>query len=551
MTKKVIVIGGGLSGIIAAANLKHKNPNYDISLIEKNDVLGGRLYQNNVDNNIFNNGPSWLWFKDLIDNIFKEIGFDKEILKTIDLETQYKIIYDKNFFFDVKKTVLQDLQKHDKNIDILLNEFIEKNKYKYDLCVNNYLRYDNISIREYFNVLSLKNIFKLDIFDNYKNIINKISPNPLINKILLWPSLFIGSKPQKISGLFTILTYYMLKNGTQIYSRNGMIDLVNNLETYLNTLGVKIYKNTTIESYNIDNYEINAVRINNNELIQCDFVLSTIDYKYSESLLDNKFRSYPKLYWDKQIMCPSCLVINMVLNKKLSSLDYHNLFFNHDLDKHIEDIYENKTIPDKPLFYLNITSKIFENECDKNHENLFILIPTSNYSNLTQYELKYLYLNVISQISSFVKFDIEPHIVKVKITKDKDFKTRFNAFKNNAYGLSCENYQFAFFRPKIKSRYVFNLYYCGHTSCPGPGIPPSMISGLNASNLLIKDCQNKRNIFSSFFTEFWILITNLVVNIITFGFNVVGLKTTFSCFIKEFNFILFNKLKPSNYFRYE
>jgi len=128
---------------------------------------------------------------------------------------------------------------------------------------------------------------------------------------------------------------------------------------------------------------------------------------------------------------------------------------------------------------------------------------------------------------------------------------RFNAFKNNAYGLSCENYQFAFFRPKIKSRYVFNLYYCGHTSCPGPGIPPSMISGLNASNLLIKDCQNKRNIFSSFFTEFWILITNLVVNIITFGFNVVGLKTTFSCFIKEFNFILFNKLKPSNYFRYE
>lgn len=553
MTKKVIIIGGGLSGIIAAANLKYKNPNYDIILIEKNNVLGGRLYQNNVHDNIFNNGPSWLWFKDLIDSILNEIGFNVEVLKSIDLEPQYKIIYDKTLFFDVKKNVLQDLKKHDKNIKKNINEFIKKNKYKYDLCVNNYLRYDNISISEYFNILSLKNIFNLDIFDNYKNIISKISNNPLINKLLLWPSLFIGSKSYKISGLFTILTYYMLNNGTQIYSKNGMIDLVNHLELYLNNIGVKIYKNTSVENYIMEKNKIIGVKLSNFETLFCNGIISTIDYKYSESLLDNKFRSYPKLYWDKQVMCPSCLVINMVLNKKLPSLEYHNLFFNYDLDDHIKDIYENKTIPDKPLFYLNITSKIFKNECDKNHENLFILIPTSNYSNLTNYDLKYLYFDVILQISRFVKFDIEPHIVKVKVTKDNHFKNRFNSFKSNAYGLSCENYQFAFFRPKIKSRYVSNLYYCGHTSCPGPGIPPSMMSGLNASNLYIKDNQNQnqKNIFNSFFTEFWIIITNLIVYIITFGFNIIGLKTTFACLLKEFNFSVFNKLKPSNYFRYE
>ena len=99
MTKKVIIIGGGLSGIIAAANLKYKNPTYDIILIEKNNVLGGRLYQNNVDDNIFNNGPSWLWFKDLIDSILNEIGFNVEVLESIDLEPQHKIIYDKTLFF--------------------------------------------------------------------------------------------------------------------------------------------------------------------------------------------------------------------------------------------------------------------------------------------------------------------------------------------------------------------------------------------------------------------------------------------------------------------
>lgn len=557
MTKKVIVIGGGLSGIIAAANLKYKKPTYEIILLEKNDVLGGRLYQSYLDNNIINNGPSWLWFKDLIENTLNEIGFDINNLETIDLDPQYKIVYDKDSFFNVNKTIIQDLKNIDKNIETEIDRFLEKNKYKYDLCVNSYLKYDNISISEYFNIQSFKNIFKLDIFDNYKNIINKISHNPLINKILLWPSLFIGSKPKHISGLLSILTYYMLKNGTQIYSNNGMIDIVHKLEIYLKNIGVKVHTNSSVENYIMKENAIIGVKLTNSNILYCDDIISSIDYQYSESLLDNKYRSYPKLYWDKQIMCPSSLVINIVLNRKLDDLDYHNLFFNHGLQNHIKNIYDHKIIPENPLFYLNITSKLFNNECvNKEHENLFILIPTSNYTNMNQHDIKYLYFNIISQITDFVGFDIQQHIVKAKFTKDIHFNNRFNAFKNNAYGLSCENYQFAFFRPKIKSRYVSNLYYCGQTSCPGPGVPPSMISGLNSSNLLIKTHNvdiksNKSNYITSFFTEFWIIITNLIVNIITFGFNIIGLKTTFACFLKEINFILLNKLKPNDYFRYE
>jgi phytoene desaturase len=557
MTKKIVIIGGGISGIIAAANLKYKKPEYEIILLEKNNVLGGRLYQSFLNNNVINNGPSWLWFKDLIENTLNEIGFDARILETIDLDPQYKIIYNKNSFFDVNKTIINDLKNIDKNIENNINNFIERNQHKYDLCINTYLKYDNISVSEYFNIHSIKNIFKLDIFDNYKNIINKISKNLLINKILLWPSLFIGSNPDNISGLFSILTYYMLKNGTQIYSNNGMIDIVHKLEEYLTNIGVKVHKNSNVENYIMNENKIIGVKLNNSDILYCDDIISSIDYQYSESLLENKYRSYPKLYWDKQIMCPSSLVINIVLNRKLDNLEYHNLFFNHDLQTHIKDIYNDKHIPENPLFYLNITSKIFHNECvNKEHENLFILIPTSNYTNMNEYDIKYLYFNIISQITSFVGFDIEPHIIKTKFTKDVHFNTRFNAFKNNAYGLSCENYQFGFCRPKIKSRYVSNLYYCGQTSCPGPGIPPSIISGLNTSNLLIKthneDIKNsKSGYISSFFTEFWIIITNLIVNIITFGFNLIGLKTTFACFLKEVNYIIFNKLKPNNYFRYE
>ena len=289
MNKTIIIIGGGLSGIIACANIKHKNPTYNVILIEKNNVLGGRLYQSKFKNNIINNGPSWLWFEDLIQNIFNEIGFNKNLLKTINIDPQYKIIYKNNESINIDSTIINNLSNLDSEFKSNIDAFLEKNEKKYSLCIDEYLKYDNISISEYFSLKNIKRIFLLDFFDNYKNIIDKISNNPLINKILLWPSLFIGSKPSNISGIFTILTHNMLKNGTKIYDKNGMIALIQELEIYLNKLDVKIYKNSSVNKFIFYENNICGVKLTNNDIIDCNYVISSADYYFTENLLPNKY----------------------------------------------------------------------------------------------------------------------------------------------------------------------------------------------------------------------------------------------------------------------
>ena len=58
-----------------------------------------------------------------------------------------------------------------------------------------------------------------------------------------------------------------------------------------------------------------------------------------------------------------------------------------------------------------------------------------------------------------------------------DFVNDYNSYKGNAYGLANTLFQTAFLRPKIKSKKVKNLFFTGQLTVPGPGVPPSLISG--------------------------------------------------------------------------
>ena len=94
---------------------------------------------------------------------------------------------------------------------------------------------------------------------------------------------------------------------------------------------------------------------------------------------------------------------------------------------------------------------------------------------------------VISKIEKYEKDLIRDNIIeRISYTK-KDFVSEHNAYNGNAYGLANTLFQTANFKPNIKDKKIKNLYYCGHFTVPGPGLPPSLISGKIASELLMKN----------------------------------------------------------------
>ena len=91
----------------------------------------------------------------------------------------------------------------------------------------------------------------------------------------------------------------------------------------------------------------------NKGTFEFDIVIASADYNHVEqSLLPLKERNYSKEYWEKKVFSPSSLLFYLGLNKKIKKIEHHNLFFDEDIENHVNEIYETPSWPSKPLFYV-------------------------------------------------------------------------------------------------------------------------------------------------------------------------------------------------------
>jgi phytoene desaturase len=84
---------------------------------------------------------------------------------------------------------------------------------------------------------------------------------------------------------------------------------------------------------------------------------------------------------------------------------------------------------------------------------------------------------LMDRLEDYTGESIKSHVVYKKAFAQNEFKSRYNSYKGNAYGLANTLFQTAFFKPKMRTSKVKNLVYAGQLTVPGPGVPPSLISG--------------------------------------------------------------------------
>jgi phytoene desaturase len=198
-------------------------------------------------------------------------------------------------------------------------------------------------------------------------------------------------------------------------------------------------------------------------------------------------KSYDEPYWNKKVLAPSCLLYYVGLKKKLNNLTHHSLFFDVDFEKHGNEIYVTKQWPSEPLFYVSATSVTDKSVAPDDCENLFFLIPVAAGLTADTEMLRDEYFKkIITRFEKHIGEEVTSYIIYKKTFGPGDFVTEYNAFKGNAYGLANTLLQTAVLKPSCKSKKIKNLFYAGQLTVPGPGVPPSLISGEVAAKEVIK-----------------------------------------------------------------
>jgi phytoene desaturase len=298
--------------------------------------------------------------------------------------------------------------------------------------------------------------------------------------------LFLGAKPQDTPALYSLMNYADIKLGTW-YPMGGMHKIVEGMVSLATSLGVKIEYNQAVVGFDTKEGQVKKVKTEN-AIIECDIVIAGADYHHiDQEVLDSSYRNYTEKYWDKRIMAPSSLLFYLGIDKKLVGLQHHNLFFDEDFGQHAVEIYEQPQWPSKPLFYVSCPSVTDTKVAPAGKENLFILIPVAPGIEDTN-EIREKYFDIVmNRLEILTGQSIKPHIIYKRSYAHQNFKDDYNSFKGNAYGLANTLSQTAVLKPSIKSKKLNNLYFTGQLTVPGPGVPPSLISGEVVATEIIKN----------------------------------------------------------------
>lgn len=485
--KTVGVIGSGFSGLAAASCLAKAG--YQVTVLEKNHQLGGRARKFEVEGFVFDMGPSWYWMPEVFEqffNLFGKKAADFYELKRLD--PSYQVVFGKNDHIQIPadynelKRVFELLEPGSgTKLDLFLNDAA----YKYKVGMEEFVWKPGKSIFEFVDIRVFKSLFKLQMLSSISKQIDKLFKNEKIRNILKFPVLFLGATPENTPALYSLMNYADLKLGTW-YPIGGMEKVIAGFVSIAKSQGVEFLTNCEVKEIKVENRLVSQI-ITDHKEFTFDYVVASADYHHvDQQLLPKEGSNYDSKYWDSRTMAPSSLLFYLGLDIKISAFEHHNLFFDKPFKLHAQEIYDDAKWPTEPLFYLCCPSKSDNFVAPEGKENVFLLMPIApGLEDNDSIRAKYFDL-ICERIKNLFNVDIRNHIVYQKSYCISDFIADYHAFKGNAYGLANTLKQTAVLKPKIHNKKVNNLYYTGQLTTPGPGVPPSIISGQVVANQIIK-----------------------------------------------------------------
>lgn len=483
--KKVIVIGAGFSGLSTACYLAAAG--YNVTVIEKHDQPGGRARKFEEGGFIFDMGPSWYWMPDIFENFFSDFGrkvADFYELKRLD--PSYQVIFENDQIIEIPaglNELFDVFEKTEPGSSYHLKRFLKEAKYKYETGMRDFASKPSLSFLEFIDRRLLMAMLKLDMGRSISSVVKSRFKESKLQRILEFPVLFLGAPPQDIPALYSLMNYADLSLGTW-YPMGGMYKIVEGMYHLAKSLGVRFEFGQNLERFTYSGKNITGVQTQR-AAFNADLVVASCDYHHVDSkILAPEYKNYSTEYWAKRTMAPSSLIFYLGINKSLKNIRHHNLFFDEDFDAHADEIYRHPKWPSKPLFYVCCPSKTDSAVAPEDGENIFILIPVAPDLKASDEIADKYFDEIITKLESHCGEPFRENIVYKKTYSPKNFVSDYNAFKGNAYGLANTLRQTAFLKPKMKNKHLNNLYFTGQLTVPGPGVPPSIISGKIVSKLI-------------------------------------------------------------------
>lgn len=478
--KSVIIIGGGIGGLALSAMLGKKG--YKVTLIEKNESVGGRARIFEKDGFMFDMGPSWYMMPDVFEHFFEILGEDMSEYYTLEkLSPSYQITLKSNnqnylFYADIEKNK-QLFDSIEPGAGDVLEKFLLQTKGQYEIAKHEFMYKNYDTVFDFFNFRVMKEGSKLPLFKKQRDIIDSKFKSEILRKALQYQTVLLGTAPGDTPGIYTLMNYVDLVLG-EWYPDGGIRAIPHAILQIAKKYNVEIKLQAPVEKIIVENNIAQGVLLSSGEKLFADIVVSNADVAYTDMhLLPEGYQTKTKKYWDSRVLAPSAFILYLGVKDAIPQMQHHNLLFTKNWEKGFGEIFKNPAWPEDPSMYICMPSKTDKTVAPDGYENLFVLVPIAAGLDYDEKFQKVYGDKIIDEIAKYYNIpNLSERIVVRREYSVKDFMADYNAFKGTALGLAHTLSQTAIFRPNNVHPKIKNMFYVGAGTNPGIGMPICLIS---------------------------------------------------------------------------
>ena len=474
----VVVVGGGFGGLSTACYLADAGA--EVTLLEKNEQLGGRASRLERDGFRFDMGPSWYLMPDVFERFFGHFGREPSDFYELErLDPHYRVFWKDGDRVDVlpdREANKAIFEEYEPGAGEAFEAYLEESERTYEIGMEHFVYEDRPRLRDYVDRDVLRYSWGLSLLGKMQGHVEDYFDHPKLQQLMQYTLVFLGGSPTNTPALYNLMSHVDYNMGVY-YPEGGIGAVVDGIVELGRDLGVEYV--TDAEVTGIEGRRGGfAVDTADGERYLSDLVVSDADYAHTEQeLLPARKRQYTEEYWESRTYAPSAFLLYLGVEGDVDPLAHHTLVLPTEWDDHFEQIFDDPAWPDDPAYYLCVPSETDDAVAPEGHSNLFVLVPIAPGLEDTP-SLREAYRDfVLEDVAEHTGVDLRDRIVVEESFCVSDFAARYNATQGTALGLAHTLRQTAIFRPPNASTEMDGLFFTGSFTQPGIGVPMCLISG--------------------------------------------------------------------------